>query len=108
MRYIDETGTERTVLAYPLAEGVSYLPGGWYVAEGEINLLEPITFVDDARLILADGCRMTVSSASAVLAMEDLSFYGQAGQTGSFAAKAPQPSPLPSRSPKSRCSQCRI
>ena len=71
--------------------GEANLPGGWYVAKGEVSYTGRLTFHGEAHLILADGCNMTVLSdkagVEAIFLYENLlSVYSQSGGTGSLTA----------------------
>ena len=50
------------------------LPGGWYVAEGEVSYTSQLKFTGDAHLILADKAVMTVGTEASPI--DDHAIYG--------------------------------
>ena len=55
---------------------------GFYVASGELNL-SAVTVTGDAKLILKDGCELTVTGGIAVNEGKSLEIFAQSGGTGS-------------------------
>ena len=51
--------------------------GGWYVAQGDITINQRVTVTGDVRLILTDGCTLTVNGGIQVAAGNSLTIYGQ-------------------------------
>ena len=83
--YIDKKGkpqiTYDVVALTSDEDKVTELDGGWYVAMGTVNMAA-IKFNSDAHLILANGARLYVNTASggnAIEASENLTIYGQSG-----------------------------
>lgn len=82
-----EDGIDANKIVYVLqGGGATTLPGGWYVAKGEVSYTGKLKFTGDAHLILADGCNMTIGTAAnpindnAVYSERDnanLAIYGQ-------------------------------
>ena len=50
---------------------------GWYVAQGDVTINQRVTVIGDVRLILADGCTLTVNGGIQVAAGDSLTIYGQ-------------------------------
>ncbi|MCI6966982.1 hypothetical protein MR810_07650, partial [bacterium] len=65
--YLDETGTSQTCdSATEVTDSVTAWTGttgnpGWYVATGNIIINSRVTVTGDVRLILTDGCTLTVN-----------------------------------------------
>ena len=51
--------------------------GGWYVAQGDITINQRVTVTGDVRLILTDGCTLTVNGGIQVEEGYSLTIYGQ-------------------------------
>ena len=51
--------------------------GGWYVAQGDVTINQRVTVIGDVRLILTDGCTLTVNGGIQVAAGDSLTIYGQ-------------------------------
>ena len=72
--------------------GATELPGGWYVAEGDVTYTGQLRFAGNVCLILADGCEMTVGTEDSptdtyAISASSLIIYGQGGETeGSLTA----------------------
>ena len=86
VEYIDEKGETKTVTDYTVLTNdisVDEFSGGWYVVQGEVKYTSRIKFSGDAHLILADGATLDVeASGVAIDATENLTIYGQSGQSG--------------------------
>ncbi len=88
--YIDEKGErqirkpgEYTVLTS--STDVSNLSGGWYVVQGKVEYTSQVKFEDDAHLILADEATIEIKSEDfGIYANENLTIYGQGGQSGTL------------------------
>ena len=87
--YIDADGTEQSCTNYTLlttdydisnAMDQGYLPGGWYVVNGEIQC-DYLQFSGDVHIILADGARLEVGNYIDSNGY-DLTIYGQAAGSG--------------------------
>ena len=90
--YIDETGLENTMSTYKIDSSVHSLTTGWYTAEGSLSLSN-MTISGDVKLILTDGCDLTVTGTSSNAAVRvkngnSLTVYGQALGTGTLRATA--------------------
>ena len=97
--YIDADGTEKQCTSYTLLTGgkATELKGdnAWYVVQGNVEYSGQLSFKAtnlqasaNAHIILADGATLTVtvSNGSAIYGESDLTFYGQANQTGTITA----------------------
>ncbi|WP_297702337.1 InlB B-repeat-containing protein, partial [uncultured Fibrobacter sp.] len=88
VEYIDENGgTKKTQNYILLTNGINVdnLPGGWYVVEGEVKYTSQVTFNGDAHLILADDATIEIKSEDfGIYANENLTIYGQGGQSGTL------------------------
>lgn len=59
----------------------------WYLVDRDVTLSERVTVTGDVRLILADGCTLTVEEGIELNgATNSLTVYGQSGQTGCLTA----------------------
>ncbi|MHB8962697.1 MAG: Ig-like domain-containing protein [Saccharofermentanales bacterium] len=90
--YIDETGSVKTVSTYKIDSSVHSLTTGWYTAEGTLSLSN-MTISGDVKLILTDGCDLTVTGTGSSAAVRvkngnSLTVYGQALGTGKLRASA--------------------
>ena len=59
---------------------------GWYVAQGSVTINTNVTVSGDVKLILTDGCSLTVSHCITVNPGNSLTIYGQSGDSGSLTA----------------------
>ena len=59
---------------------------GWYVAQGSVTINANVTVSGDVKLILTDGCSLTVSHCITVNPGNSLTIYGQSGDSGSLTA----------------------
>ena len=88
VEYIDENGETNETKNYILLTNdinVDDLPGGWYVVEGEVKYTNQVKFNGDAHLILADDATMEIKSEDfGIYANENLTIYGQGGQSGTL------------------------
>ena len=86
-KLVEATTPDGTPVHVLTGGGETTLPGGWYVAEGEVTYTSHLQFNGDAHLILADGCELTVGTEAdlnsyAIYANEcNLTIYGQGGET---------------------------
>ncbi len=88
--YIDENGVLRTVTATVIQGTTTALTNEWYVAVGILTLTN-LSISGDVRLILSDGCELTVNgtdynAAVRVPSGSSLSIYGQILGTGKLTA----------------------
>ena len=59
---------------------------GWYVAQGSVTINANVTVSGDVKLILTDGCSLTVMHCITVNPGNSLTIYGQSGDSGSLTA----------------------
>ncbi len=93
VEYIDENGKANSVTDYVLLTNdinVDNLPGGWYVVQGEVKYTSQVKFSGDAHLILADEAKMAIETEGreGIYASNNLTIYGQSGQSGFLIATA--------------------
>ena len=93
IEYVDENGETQSIAEYielTSATDVSDLPSGWYAVLGEVKYTSQVKFKGKAHFILADGATLDVEVASgnAIDATENLTIYGQNGQSGILNASA--------------------
>lgn len=93
VKYIDENGDEQNVTATLVtanddAWNDSNTTNGWYVAKGDITIGSRITVTGAVKLILADGCSLTVNGGIGVNGSNSFTIYGQTDGTGSLDADA--------------------
>ena len=62
--------------------------GGWYVAEGSIDLENRVTVSGSVSLILADGCTLNATRGISVTSGNSLTIYGQREGSGELRAEA--------------------
>ena len=55
---------------------------GWYVAEGEVTIDTRVTVTGDVKLILKDGCKLTVIGGIRLTGSNKLTVFGQPAGTG--------------------------
>ena len=90
--YIDENGEEKEVFARPLTGTETELPGGWYVAEGNITYSDNLKITGDFHLILADGATLSMAENCGISGNtddndgENVSIYCQREKTGKLKA----------------------
>ena len=58
--------------------------GGWYVVNSDVTIENRVTVTGDVRLILADGCTLTVNGGIQVTVGDSLTIYGQENGTGAL------------------------
>ncbi|MHB1454650.1 MAG: Ig-like domain-containing protein [Saccharofermentanales bacterium] len=90
--YLDETGAAKTVSTYKIDSSVHSLTTGWYTVEGTLSLSN-MTISGDVKLILTDGCDLTVTGTGSNAAVRvkngnSLTVYGQALGSGTLRAAA--------------------
>jgi len=92
--YIDADGTEQSCTYYTLltsdddisnAMVQGYLPGGWYVVDGDIDF-PYLQFSGDVHIILADGARLNVDDGIYCYGY-DLTIYRQAAGSGELTGR---------------------
>ena len=93
--YIDADGNPQTELASPLDSTTTSLETGWYIVKGNVAINSTVTVTGDVKLILADGCSLTVNGTTTsntykaginVAAGNSLTIYSQENGTGSLTA----------------------
>ena len=93
--YIDADGNPQTELASPLDSTTTSLETGWYIVKGNVAINSTVTVTGDVKLILADGCSLTVNGTATsgtykaginVAAGNSLTIYAQENGTGSLTA----------------------
>ena len=65
-----------------LRDGLYNLPGGWYLAIGNITLSERLTFTGDANLVLSDDFTLNASQGIHIAPGNSLTIWGQGGYEG--------------------------
>ena len=85
--YIDENNQPQTCGEYTeVTDGLTAWSSGWYVVEGNVTIAQRVTVSGDVKLILTDGCNLTVNGGIDVSGSNALTIYGQSGGTGSLEA----------------------
>ena len=89
--YKDGNGNTAYVSSTPLETTSTSLSTGWYIATGSITIPSTVTVSGDVKLILEDGCSLTVNGSSSkaginVAAGNSLTIYAQENGTGSLTA----------------------
>ena len=76
--YVDATGTlHENVIAIPLDNTMTTLAAGWYVVNENVDYTGKITLSGDVKLILGDGCTMSVTNTGT--GNDDFAIYGDSG-----------------------------
>lgn len=92
VKYIDENGVEQNVTATLVTANDTHwedtVTNGWYVVKGDITIGSRITVTGSVKLILADGCSLTVNGGIGVNGSNSFTIYGQTDGTGSLDADA--------------------
>ena len=84
--YIDENNQQKTCTTYTLVTGNDNAwNDGWYVVDSDVTIGR-VTVSGDVKLILTDGCNLTVNGGIDVSGSNALTIYGQSGGTGSLEA----------------------
>ena len=95
--YKDGSGNTEYVDCTPIDSATTSLSAGWYVVKGTVAISSTVTVTGDVKLILADGCSLTVTGTTAtgtykaginVAAGNSLTIYAQENGTGSLTATA--------------------
>ena len=89
--YIDADGTPQTEKCTPVDTTSTMLAEGWYVASGTVSIPSTVTASGDVKLVLANGCSLTVAGSSNSAGINvptgsSLTIYAQANGTGSLTA----------------------
>ena len=88
--YLDEDGAPQSVpSATPVTDNDTAWDNGWYVAQDSITIHSRVTVSGDVRLILADGCELTIDGGIQVAHPNSLTIYGQSEGNGELTATAP-------------------
>ena len=88
--YVDETGTPGTASAIKIDSTTTALSSGWYAVQDSLTLTN-LTVSGNVRLILTDGCALTVNSTGNNAAVKvsggnSLTIYSQTLGTGKLTA----------------------
>ena len=87
--YLDEDGAPQSVPSATLVtESDTAWDDGWYVAQDSITIHSRVTVSGDVRLILADGCELTIDGGIQVAHPNSLTIYGQSEGNGELTATA--------------------
>lgn len=95
--YKDGSGNTVYVDCTPIDSATTSLSAGWYVVKGTVSISSTVTVTGDVKLILADGCSLTVTGTTTtgmykaginVAAGNSLTIYAQENGTGSLTATA--------------------
>ena len=85
--YIDENNQQQICGEYTeVTGGLTAWSSGWYVVKGDVTIGPRVTVSGDVKLILTDGCQLTVYCGIQVSEGNALTIYGQSGGTGSLEA----------------------
>ena len=88
--YLDEDGASQSAPnATLVTESDTAWDDGWYVAQDSITIHSRVTVSGDVRLILADGCELTIDGGIQVAHPNSLTIYGQSEGSGRLTATAP-------------------
>ena len=76
--YLDENGTQQTAAsATQVTNSDTQWTNGWYVAQGDITIDQPVTVSDNVYLILEDGCNLTVNGGILLTQGSNMYIYAQ-------------------------------
>lgn len=76
--YLDENGTQQTTAsATQVTNSDTQWTNGWYVAQGDITIDQPVTVSDNVYLILEDGCNLTVNGGILLTKGSNMYIYAQ-------------------------------
>ena len=76
--YLDENGTQQTAAsATQVTNSDTQWTNGWYVAQGDITIDQPVTVSDNVYLILEDGCNLTVNGGILLQLGSNMYIYAQ-------------------------------
>ena len=84
--YVDENGDAQTVeTAQVIDSSTTALTSGWYILDSDVTISNHVLTVDgDVKLILSDGCTLTMNTTITGLSGSTLTIYGQSeGDYGS-------------------------
>jgi uncharacterized repeat protein (TIGR02543 family) len=89
--YKDGSGNTEYVDCTPIDSATTSLETGWYIVKGNVAISSTVTVTGDVKLILADGCSLTVTGSSnsagiRVIGDNSLTIYAQENGTGSLTA----------------------
>ena len=89
--YKDGNGNTAYVSSTPLETTSTSLSTGWYIATGSVTIPSTVTVSGEVKLILEDGCSLTVNGSSSKAGINvppgaSLTIYAQANGTGSLTA----------------------
>ena len=91
LKYLDENRAPKTATATKIANSTTSLTTGWYVVDSNVTKNGTLTVTGDVKLILVDGCTLTVNGSSnnagvSVTSGNSLTIYGQLAGTGRLIA----------------------
>ena len=86
--YINESGQTATVTATLVTADGTTWSSGWYVAKGDVTIGSRVTVIGEVKLILEDGCTLTVNGGIDVYALNSFTIYAQSGGTGALTANS--------------------
>ena len=76
--YLNENGTQQTAAsATQVTNSDTQWTNGWYVAQGDITIDQPVTVSDNVYLILEDGCNLTVNGGILLKSGSNMYIYAQ-------------------------------
>ena len=84
VRYLDASHAVQTAVCQAVTAETTELTDGWYVAQGNVTIGGSVTATENANLILADGCSLTVGGDFLIQGGKSLNIYVQSGGTGSL------------------------
>ena len=89
--YKDGNGNTAYVSSTPLETTSTSLSTGWYIATGSVTIPSTVTVSGDVKLILEDGCSLTVNGSSSKAGINvppgaSLTIYAQANGSGLLTA----------------------
>ena len=83
--YIDENNQQQTCGEYtPVDSSLTTWNSGWYVVDSDETIGQRVTVSGDVKLILTDGCQLTVNGGIQVSEGNALTIYAQSTAEGSM------------------------
>lgn len=87
--YVDADGNLSTVSDYTTVKSsTTTWNAGWYVVTGNVTISQRVTVNGDVKLILTDGCHLTVNGGIQVSSGNSFAVYAQTLATGKLTATA--------------------
>ena len=86
--YLDADGKSQTLSSgrYESIGSQNELTNGWYVLDNSVTINSRVTVSGTVRLVLKDGCTLTLPKGIQLKEGNSLTIYGQAGGTGKLTA----------------------